>query len=134
MDAHALHTRLLRPNSGCAACADLELNGVAASRGAFTGPARLITSPTSFHLLKPGEVVVCAHVPPSWAILFRRAGAVVADNGGALSNAAVLAREHRLPAVVATQIASSVISDGQLVTVDGDTGVVRLHRHRLARS
>lgn len=111
--------------TGSTQCAT-DLEGVAASRGVHTGRARLITSPESFGRVTPGDVIVCSHVPPSWAILFRTAGAIVAEGGGVLSNGAILAREHRLPAVVGTGTAISLIKEGQRVTVDGDRGLVRI--------
>jgi rifampicin phosphotransferase len=43
----------------------------------------------------------------------------VTDSGGVLSHPAIIAREFRIPAVVATGNATSLLSDGQIVTVDG---------------
>ena len=60
------------------------------------------------------------------AILFAVAGAVVADVGGILSHSAIVAREYGLPAVVGTNIGTTVIKDGQLITVDGNKGLVYL--------
>jgi pyruvate,water dikinase len=50
----------------------------------------------------------------------------VTDVGGFLSHAAIIAREYRIPAVVATQSATTVLRDGQTVTVDGTAGVVSI--------
>lgn len=52
------------------------------------------------------------------------AAAVVADGGGALSHAAIAAREHGLPAVLGTSTATSALQDGQRVRVDGTRGLV----------
>jgi pyruvate,water dikinase len=49
----------------------------------------------------------------------------VTDTGGVLSHTAVVAREYGVPAAVGTQDATSRISDGQMIEVDGDTGLVR---------
>jgi pyruvate,water dikinase len=72
-------------------------------------------------------VLVCRTTLPSWTSLFRIAGAVVTDSGGALSHAAIVAREYGLPCVVATRIGTVAIRDGQMVTVDGGAGTVRLY-------
>jgi rifampicin phosphotransferase len=54
--------------------------------------------------------------------LFQRAAAVAADSGGLDSHAAIVAREYGIPAVMGTGTGTSVLVDGQRVTVDGDTG------------
>lgn len=61
----------------------------------------------------------------SWIPLFTIASAVVADIGGALSHAAVVAREFGVPAVVGTGTALDTLVDGELVEVDGTAGTVR---------
>ncbi len=52
--------------------------------------------------------------------------AIVTDSGGVLSHAAIVAREYGLPAVVGAMYATRLVTDGQLITVDGDAGVVLL--------
>jgi phosphohistidine swiveling domain-containing protein len=63
---------------------------------------------------------------PVWSVLFSRIGALVTDSGGILSHPAIIAREFGIPAVVATGNATSLLRDGQRVTVDGDAGVVEI--------
>ncbi len=63
---------------------------------------------------------------PPWTPLFATAAAVVTDTGGILSHCAVVAREYRIPAVVGTGTATSLIQDGQILEVDGDEGIVRI--------
>ena len=41
-----------------------------------------------------------------------------------MSHASIVAREFGIPAVVGTKIASQVLTDGQLVEVNGTTGVI----------
>jgi phosphohistidine swiveling domain-containing protein len=102
------------------------LTGVAGSPGRYRGPARVITSESEFGKLRAGDVLVCPATRASWSVLFPSAGAVVTDAGGALSHPAIIAREHRIPAVVATGMATEVLRDGQIVTVDGTLGVVEV--------
>jgi pyruvate,water dikinase len=63
---------------------------------------------------------------PPWTPLFALASAVVTDQGGVLSHTAIVAREYRIPAVVGTKLGTSVITDGQMITVDGTEGTVTL--------
>jgi pyruvate,water dikinase len=60
-------------------------------------------------------------------VVFGQAGALVTDGGGMLSHPSIIAREHGIPAVVATGCATSRLRDGQTVTVDGITGRVQIH-------
>lgn len=106
---------------------DEALGGSAASPGQYTGRVRVVTTESDFASLLPGEVLVCPTASPSWTILFGMAGALVADGGGPLAHAAIVAREHGLPAVVGTIHATGRLTDGQLVTVDGTAGRVTLH-------
>ncbi len=69
-------------------------------------------------------MLVCPYTNPSWTPLFQRAAAVVVDSGGPASHAAIVAREYGIPAVMGTGRGTSVLSDGQLVTVDGTSGRV----------
>ncbi|MDQ4021753.1 MAG: PEP-utilizing enzyme [Actinomycetota bacterium] len=104
------------------------LSGVPACAGSYTGPARIIRSESEFHRIRPGDVLVCPVTSPVWSVLFPSIGALVTDTGGMLSHPAIIAREYHLPAVVATGEATSRLTDGQIVTVDGTAGVVRVLR------
>lgn len=101
------------------------IKGIAASSGQYTGTVRVIKDETEFHRLQPGDVMVCPITSPVWSVLFPSVGALVTDSGGILSHSAIIAREYRIPAVVATGNATELLVDGQTVTVDGGTGEVR---------
>ena len=62
---------------------------------------------------------------PDWVPTMRRAAALVTDGGGVTCHAAIVGQELRLPTVVATRTATSVLRDGEIVTVDGTAGEVR---------
>jgi pyruvate,water dikinase len=102
------------------------LNGVAASPGKARGRARVVTDPKHLHDVETGEILVCRVTAPSWAPVFSRLGAAVSDVGGIMAHTAIVSREYGLPAVVGTGYATQTITTGQLIEVDGDTGVVRI--------
>jgi pyruvate,water dikinase len=79
-----------------------------------------------FANIRGGDVVVCPVTSPAWSVVFPSMGALVTDSGGILSHPAIIAREHRIPAVVGTGNATNTLQDGQRVTVDGNTGVVEI--------
>ncbi|MBO3130380.1 PEP/pyruvate-binding domain-containing protein [Dermatophilus congolensis] len=102
------------------------ITGTPGSPGTATGPVRLITGPETFDRLQPGDVLVCQYTDPSWTPLFALASAVVADTGGRLSHAAIVAREYGIPAVMGAGNATTTLRDDDVVTVDGSSGTVAL--------
>ncbi|GIF42975.1 pyruvate, phosphate dikinase [Actinoplanes xinjiangensis] len=100
------------------------LRGSPVSPGRVTGRARRITSPRDFDRLRAGEVLIAPYITPAWSSLLALAGGVVTDVGGVLSHGSIVAREYGIPAVMGVTDATKRIADGQLVTVDGDRGVV----------
>lgn len=99
-----------------------ELSGTAGSPGVVTASARIISGPDEFNRLQPGDVLVCQFTDPAWTPLFGLASAVVADTGGRLSHAAIVAREYGIPAVLGVGGATSTLHDGDVITVNGNTG------------
>ena len=102
------------------------LSGIVASMGTYEGPARLVLSPHDFDKIQQGDVLIAASTSPAFSILLPRLGAIVTDHGGALSHAAIIAREFGLPAVVGCGTATQVFRDGDRVRVDAETGTVQL--------
>ena len=70
------------------------------------------------------DVLVARATDPGWTPLFRRAAALVLEQGGMLSHGAVVARELGLPAVVNVPEATRRLRSGEVVTVDGGRFVV----------
>ena len=102
------------------------ITGKGASRGLVTGPAKVVRSLAEAGKLEQGDVLVCEMTMPPWTPLFSTASAVVADSGGVLSHCAIVAREYGIPCVVGTRVGTQRIKDGQILTVDGSKGIVRI--------
>jgi phosphohistidine swiveling domain-containing protein len=105
-----------------------QLSGVPASSGVARGTARVLRSPDELHRLQQGDVLVCVGTTPTWTPAFTKIAACVCDGGGTLTHASVVSREYRVPCVVGTGLATQMIKDGDEVTVDGDKGLVTVHR------
>ena len=99
------------------------LSGTPASAGTVTARARVILDPQGA-ALEPGEILVAPSTDPGWTPLFLTAGGLVMEMGGPNSHGAVVAREYGIPAVVGVPDATSAISTGQLITLDGGAGTV----------
>lgn len=100
------------------------VQGLGASRGTYTGVARLVRGEAEFDRIQPGDVVVCPITSSAWNVVLGRVGAIVTDQGGILSHPAIIAREFGVPGVVGTQTATQVLPDGAMVEVDGGAGTV----------
>ena len=103
------------------------LQGVGVGNQRYRGTARVAGSPEeALAQMSPGEVLVVPCTTPAFNMVLTLAGAVVTAEGGALSHAAVLARELGIPAVVGAPGALRDIPDGSTVEVDPVAGVVRV--------
>jgi phosphohistidine swiveling domain-containing protein len=108
------------------------IKAVAGSPGVYTGKARVCRSlAQATDELEEGEIMVVEMTLPPWVPLFTLAGAVVSDVGGILSHSAIVARECGVPAVVGTNVGTTVINTGQTITVDGSNGVVYVDGRQL---
>lgn len=100
------------------------LTGVPASHGVITSHARIVRGPSDFGHVRPGEILVCAYTDPAWTPLFGIAVGVIAETGGTLSHAAIVAREYGIPAALGAAGAMQRIHDGDRITLDGTAGTV----------
>jgi len=102
------------------------LEGNAGSSGVARGRARVVLDPAEATHLEPGEVLVAPLTDPSWTPLFLPASAVVVNVGALMSHAVIVARELAIPCVVAVEDATSRITDGVMIEVDGTLGTVTI--------
>jgi pyruvate,water dikinase len=102
------------------------LKGHAASPGVVQARAKVVETVDQADKIEQGDILVCRFTTPSWAHVFSRVSAIVADSGGVLSHCAILAREYGIPCVPGVRVGTRRIRDGMLLTVDGSQGIVRL--------
>ncbi len=101
------------------------LAGSPVSPGSVTGHVRVVRDPRAAGLL-PGEILVCPGTDPSWTPLFLTAAGLVMEVGGLMTHGAVVAREYGIPAVVGVDRATERLQTGQLISVNGSTGEIRV--------
>lgn len=102
----------------------LILEGAPASPGIAYGPVKIISSSKEINKIRPGDVLVTSMTNPDFVPGMKKAVAIVTDKGGRTSHAAIVARELGIPAVVGTEKATKFLRTGQIITVDGSSGVV----------
>ena len=100
------------------------VQGLAASSGRAVGAVRVLESVDQGGQLLAGEILVARMTSPDWVPTMRRAGALVTDGGGMTCHAAIVSRELGVPCVVGARNATTVLRDGEVVTVDGAHGIV----------
>ncbi|MEV0293639.1 PEP-utilizing enzyme [Nocardia sp. NPDC050710] len=111
------------PDAGALA-AEESLTGIGVCPGVVEGRVKLVLSLDDD--IEPGDILVASVTDTGHTAMFAYAAAVVTDIGGSASHAAIVAREFGIPCVVDTKSATTSLSDGQLIRVDGAAGTVTL--------
>jgi len=101
------------------------LSGLGVSLGKTIGRARVLEDASKISEFKKGEVLITYMTTMEFTPVFRKARAIVTDEGGMSSHAAIVSREFKLPCIVGTKIATKVLKDGDKVEVDANKGIVR---------
>lgn len=102
------------------------LSGSPASPGIGVGGVRILKSPKEIDKVKKGDVLVAPMTSPDFVPAMKRSSAIVTDEGGQTSHAAIVSRELGIPCIVGTREATKILKDGQIVTVNGESGQVFL--------
>lgn len=111
--------------------ATTELKGRVANKGKAKGRVRIISFSASDYQeqvdsFKQGEILVTGMTRPQIVHLCRKAAAIVTDEGGITSHAAVISRELNVPCVIGTHNATNVLKTGDEVEVDAEIGIIRI--------
>jgi len=109
----------------------LEARGVVAHPGVARGDARLVFLRDLKQLMsdlesfQTGEIMVTQMTQPTMVSMARKASAIVTDEGGITSHAAIIARELNIPCLVGCKIATKIFRTGDRIIVDTETAVCR---------
>ncbi|MFA6307322.1 MAG: PEP-utilizing enzyme [Patescibacteria group bacterium] len=108
------------------------LKGRTAFKGKVVG--RAIIAPMFYDIkkvklmdkqMKKGDILIAESTSPDWLPLCKKASAIVADQGGMLSHAAIVSRELKIPCIIDTKEATKIFKNGDKIEVDADNGVVK---------
>lgn len=100
------------------------LSGLQASPGIASGIVKIVHSLDELSKINKGNILVTTMTNPDMVVAMSKSAAIITDEGGATSHAAIVSREMGIPAVVGTREATHKLKEGQIVTVDGFTGRV----------
>ncbi len=102
------------------------LSGEPASPGIGSGHVRILKSPSEIDHVHPGDVLVAEMTSPDYVPAMKKASAIITNEGGSTSHAAIVSRELGVPCVVGTRTATHALKEDQIVTVDGAKGLIYL--------
>jgi len=102
-----------------------ELHGECGSPGVAVGRVCIIRRPEEMDKMKEGDILVSHATDPRFVPAMKKASAVIAEVGGIVCHAAIVARELGIPCVIGTKIATKVLKDGDMVEVDAGKGIVK---------
>jgi pyruvate,water dikinase len=102
------------------------LTGSAASPGIGTGHVKIILTPKEIGKMQQGDVLVSKMTSPDFVPAMKKAAAIITDEGGQTSHAAIVSRELGVPCIVGTKLATKILKEGYVVTVDGAKGQIFL--------
>jgi rifampicin phosphotransferase len=104
--------------------AAMELVGVGCCPGVVRARVRVVRDPREAGDLA-GCILVAERTDPGWTLLFPTAAGILVQRGSLLSHSAIVAREMAIPCVVSIPGLMDTLEDGEIVEMDGTTGVVR---------
>ena len=118
--------KIVKTDEGLKTATTPILSGSGASPGIGSGPVKVLKSPKEIGKVKSGDVLVAEMTSPDYVPAMKKASAIVTDQGGMTSHAAIVSRELGIPCVVGTKEATKKLKDGVTATVDGGKGLVYL--------
>ncbi|MBU1976040.1 MAG: hypothetical protein KKG59_06575 [Nanoarchaeota archaeon] len=102
-----------------------EVKGNTGNKGKCIGVVKIVRGENEFSKFKKGDILVAPMTRPEYMPLIGKAMAIVTDEGGLTCHAAIVSRELGIPCVIGTQVATSILKDGDEVEVDAEKGIVK---------
>ncbi len=100
------------------------LQGQGASPGIASGKVAIVYDVKDIGKVKDGDIMVTRMTNPDMVPAMRKVSAIITDEGGMTCHAAIVSRELGTPAVVGTKTGTQLLKEGQVVTVDGEKGLI----------
>lgn len=100
-----------------------QVTGQIACKGKAKGPAKIIHGEKDFHKFKAGDILITSMTRPEFLPLMKKAKAIITDEGGITSHAAIISRELNIPCIIGAKIASKIFKDNDIIRVDANKGV-----------
>ena len=103
---------------------DKTLKGIVACKGQARGRVVVIAHSDDLKKVRQGDIFVAKYTFPSFTPFMLKCGAIVTDEGGITGHAAIVSREYNKSCIIATQMATRILHDGDMVDVDANRGII----------
>ena len=100
------------------------LEGYGASPGVATGIVKIVSNMDELEKIQKGDVLVTRMTNPDFVVAMEKSAAIITDEGGITSHAAIVSRELGVPCVIATKTATKDLKEGMKITVDASHGKI----------
>ncbi len=110
-----------------------EIKGTVAQAGKVRGEVKLACDNKQLSNFPEGKILVALMTTPDYVVAMKKAKAIITDDGGITSHAAVVSRELGVPCIVGTKNATKVLKDGDLVEVDANKGIVKIIKNNMSK-
>lgn len=101
------------------------LKGTGIGQRKATGEVCVVSGPNDLETkFKPGQVMVVSSLMDEMAVAASRAMAIIAEEGGLTSQAAIVGVSFGIPVIVGVENATSELADGMIITVDTERGLI----------
>jgi len=105
----------------------VEFKGMVACRAKkLKGIVKIVEESKNISKINKGDILVANETTPDYIIGMKMARAIITNQGGITSHAAIVSRELNIPCIIGTKIATKVLKDGDLVEVDANKGIVKI--------
>ena len=103
-----------------------ELRGEVACSGYAKGKVKIVIRAEDMKKMNQGDILVSIATDPDIVPAMKKAAAIITEQGGVTSHAAIVSRELNIPCIIGTKIATKVLKDGDMVEVDANSGIIKI--------
>ena len=104
--------------------------GVGCNNGIVTAKARVISDITEIERLEKNDILVTKFTDTGWTSKFSKLSGIVTEFGGILCHTAIVSREYGIPCIVCAHDVMNKIKDGELITINGTTGEIKIEKQK----
>lgn len=106
-----------------------ELRGIPSSNGIVKGEVLIVKDVNKVKDVN-NKILVTKMTDPGWVFLLATAKGVISEKGSLLSHTAIISRELKIPAIVGVKDILDTLNDGDIIEMDGNTGVIKILEKR----
>lgn len=100
--------------------------GTPAYGGRVRGKVLVVKDSLDLRRIKKDDIIAIHMTEFNMMHFLKNIKALITDEGGVTTHAAVFSREFKIPCIMSTKIATQVLKDGDLVEVDANRGIIKI--------